>query len=52
MGFRSLFKVRQPGNGEAFENRVKSAISSARRKVFPSKDNSANSGGRQSVKAR
>jgi hypothetical protein len=50
MGFKSLFKVRKPGNGSAFEKRVKSAISSMRAKTFPSSDKSANSGGRKAVK--
>ena len=50
MKFRSMFKVRKPGNGGAFEKRVKSAVSTARAKVFPSKDNTQNSGGRKRVK--
>lgn len=50
MGFKELFKVRQPGHGETFEKRVKSAIASARAKTFPKKDNSQNSGGRKAVK--
>lgn len=49
MGFRSLFKVRQPGNGEKFEKRVKGAISRARSLKFPSNDNSQNSGGKKKV---
>lgn len=49
MGFKSLFKVRRPGNGSAFEKTVKSAIASARAKVFPSHDNSQNSGGKKAV---
>jgi hypothetical protein len=48
-GFRSLFKVRQPGHGEKFEARVKSAIASARKMTFPSHDRSANSGGKKAV---
>ena len=49
MGFKSLFKVRKPGNGGAFEKRVKSAIASAKAKVFPSSDNTANSYGKKGV---
>jgi hypothetical protein len=50
MGFRSLFKVRRPGNGAGFEGRVTSATKSARAKKFPSKDNSANSFGKNPIK--
>jgi hypothetical protein len=50
MGFKSLFKVRQPGHGEAFEARVKSAIASGKSRSFPKVDNSQNSGGRKAVK--
>jgi hypothetical protein len=50
MGFKSLFKVRQPGHGSVFEGRVKGAIASARAKTFPKKDNSQNSGGKKGVK--
>lgn len=50
MGFRDLFKVRQPGHGEAFEKRVKGAIASSKSRSFPKKDNSQNSGGRKAVK--
>jgi hypothetical protein len=50
MGFKSLFKVRKPGNGGAFEKKVKSAIASAKAKVFPSHDNSQNSSGKGGVK--
>ena len=49
MKLRSMFKVRQPGNGSRFEGRVKSAIASARAKVFPSYDHSQNSGGKKGV---
>lgn len=49
MGFKSLFKVRQPGNGNKFEARVKSATSEARKKKFPSTDRSENSGGKKEV---
>ena len=52
MGFRDLFKIRQPGNGEKFEKRVESATSSARRKKFPSHDNSQNSSGKKEVKVK
>ena len=48
--FRSLFKVRKPGNGGAFEGRVASAIRTAIAKKFPSKDSSASSGGKKAVK--
>lgn len=49
MGFRSLFKVRQPGNGEKFEKRVADAIKKARGIKFPSHDRSQNSSGRKVV---
>lgn len=50
MGLRDLFKVRRPGNGGAFEARVKSAAKSAKAKKFPVKDNSANSFGKKPIK--
>lgn len=50
--FKSLFKVRRPGNGEAFEKKVASATASARAEKFPSKDSSANSGGKKAVGAK
>jgi hypothetical protein len=46
-GFKSLFKIRQPGHGEKFENRVSAAIASARAKIFPSKGYAPNSGGKE-----
>ena len=49
MGFRDLFKVRQPGNGDKFEARVKSAASEARNKKVSSTDRSENSGGKKEV---
>lgn len=49
MGFKSLFKVRRPGNGEEFENRVKAAIKASQARKFPSEDNSQNSSGRKAV---
>jgi len=50
MGFKKLFKVSKPGHGETFEGRVKGAIASARAKIFPSHDNSQNSGGKKAVR--
>lgn len=45
---RSLFKVRKPGNGAAFEKRV---ISAGKRKInIPSKDNSQNSSGKKGIR--
>ena len=49
MGFKSLFKVRQPGHGSKFEGSVKSAIAKARAVKFPSTDRSENSGGKKEV---
>ena len=47
MGFRDLFKVRQPGNGDAFQKKAEAA---GKKKInIPSKDNSQNSGPKQSV---
>ena len=50
MGFRDMFKVRKPGNGGAFEGRVASATKTAKAKKFPTKDSSANSGGKNPIK--
>ena len=48
--FTSLFKVRKPGNGGAFEKKVANAIKTVIAKKFPAKDSSANSGGKKAVK--
>lgn len=48
MGFRDLFKVRRPGNGEVFEKRVANARKTSM--AVPSKDNSQNSSGKKEVK--
>lgn len=45
----SFFKPNKPGKGGSFEERVKKAISSARRKKFPSFDRSQNSSGKKAV---
>ncbi len=50
MGFRDLFKVRQPGYGEKFEKRVSNVIAQSKKRSFPSEDNSQNSGGKKAVK--
>lgn len=50
MGFRDLFKVRKPGNGSAFESKVKAAIKTRRAQKFPSTDRTENSGGKKPVK--
>lgn len=50
MGLRELFKVRKPGNGKSFEQRVLNAIASAKAERFPSKDHTANSYGKKGVK--
>ena len=45
----SFFRPKNPGHGEKFENRVKSAVSKARAIKFPSTDRSENSGGKKGV---
>lgn len=50
MGFKDLFKVRQPGNGSKVEEAVKSAIRAARAKRVETKNNSQNSSGKKEVK--
>ena len=50
MGFKQLFKVRQPGHGESFEKRVMAAISESKARVFPSKTGKPNGGDKQSIK--
>lgn len=49
MGFRSLFKVRQPGNGDSVQKGFASASKRSQAVKFPSKDNSQNSGGKKEV---
>jgi len=48
-GFKSLFKIRKPGNGSVFEARVKAASKSSVAKKFPSKDNSFNSKDKKAI---
>jgi hypothetical protein len=44
---RSLFKVRRPGNGAAFEKKV---IAAGKKSIaIPSEDNSQNSSGKKSI---
>ena len=48
MGFKSLFKVRKPGHGDAWQKKAESAT---RAKVsISSKDSSRNSGGKKSIR--
>lgn len=50
MSMQNMFPRTKGEKGEKFENRVKSAISSARNMVFPKQDNSFNSKGKKEVK--
>lgn len=49
MGFRSLFKVRQPGHGKKFEARVASASKASKAEKVPVYDNSQDSGKKKAV---
>ncbi len=49
MGFKNLFKVRQPGNGQAVQDSFARASKESKARKFPSTDNSQNSGGKKSV---
>lgn len=50
MKFRSMFKVRQPGNGSKVEESLCAACKKVANQKFPSKDNSQNSGPKTPVK--
>jgi hypothetical protein len=50
MGLRSLFKVRQPGNGQSAQDTFERASKESKSRKFPSQDNSQNSGGKKPVK--
>lgn len=49
MGFRDLFKVRKPGNGDAVQKGFEAASKRSKGVKFPSQDNSQNSGDKKSV---
>lgn len=49
MGFKSLFKVRQPGNGDAVQKAFEAASKRSKGVKFPVKDNSQNSGGKKAA---
>lgn len=49
MGFKDLFKVRKPGNGDATQKSFESASKRSQSRSFPSENNSQNSGGKKSV---
>jgi len=49
MGFKSLFKVRQPGHGENVQKGFEAASKRSQAKKFPTEDNSQNSGGKKPV---
>jgi hypothetical protein len=50
MGFRDLFKVRRPGNGDAVQASFARASKESKARKFPSQDNSQTSGGKKPVK--
>lgn len=49
MGFRDLFKVRQPGNGDAVQKGFENASKRSKGRSFPSQNNSQNSGGKKPI---
>lgn len=49
MGFKSLFKVRKPGNGDSVQKGFEATSKRSKGVKFPSKDNSQNSGGKTAV---
>jgi len=49
MGFKDLFKVRKPGNGDAVQKGFEAKSKASKSRSFPSEDNSQNSGGKKPV---
>ncbi len=49
MGFKNLFKVRQPGNGDAVQKSFARAAKSNKGETMPTENNSQPSGGKKSV---
>ena len=49
MGFKELFKVRQPGHGDSVQKSFEAASKRSQARKFPSEDNSQNSGGKKPV---
>lgn len=50
MGFKSLFKVRKPGNGNAVQASFARASKESKARKFPIENNSQNSSGKTQVK--
>ena len=49
LGFKSLFKVRKPGNGDSVQKGFEAASKRSQARSFQSEDNSQNSGGKKPI---
>lgn len=49
MGFKNIFKVRKPGNGDSVQKGFEAASKKSKARSFPSEDNSQNSRGKKPI---